>query len=154
MKPKAAQQLPDTLNGIEDRRIGRQIIEAEAGRFLLSPVFVQQGVVVFGIVGDDDNLPSRNAANFLELDQELPEGLGVKVQGLASGEQFAIAQAHGTEVAHTFTGRMMSHNGIFDLRGHPRFAARAVLLKMNLIQSPEIRVRIEAQGLKFFLCSA
>ena len=60
----------------------------------------------------------------------------------------------GTEVSHTFTGRMMSHNGIFDLRGHPRFAARAVLLKMNLIQSPEIRVRIEAQGLKFFLCSA
>ena len=67
-----------------------------------------------------------------------------KVQGLAPGEQFAIAQAHGTEVSHTFTGRMMSHNGIFDLRGDPRFASRAVLLKMNLIQSPEIRVRIEA----------
>ena len=84
VKPKAAQQLPDTLNGIEDGRIGRQIIETEAGRFLLSPVFVQQGVVVFGIVGDDDNLPSRNPADFLELDQELPEGLEFPVRAKCS----------------------------------------------------------------------
>ena len=47
----------------------------EVGFLLGTPVRVQEGMVVFGVVGDDDHPPARRAAAPLQLLEEFPARL-------------------------------------------------------------------------------
>lgn len=56
-------ELPDTLNGIELRTIGREEVESEMARLIFSPLLVKFGMVVPGVISNDDNAPAAAPAD-------------------------------------------------------------------------------------------
>src|SRR5450432_1975773 len=64
--------------GIELWAIGRQEVQAEVAGHFSPPRCVQLGVMVTGIVADEDDLPAGVAAQTLQFAQEGPASLRVK----------------------------------------------------------------------------
>src|SRR5207247_9957848 len=48
--------------------------------------------------------------------EKLPDGLSVESSGLAAEQNFAVAQAHGSEIADALSRWMMIHHGILGLQ--------------------------------------
>ena len=95
-------------------------------------------MVVFGIVRNHDHPPSRSGAGGTKIFQELPTGNSVELTRFPSKEELAVPQTDGAEVAHTPPGGMVKQNGVFAFRRDPHPAARAVLLEVHFVHSPEI----------------
>lgn len=95
-------------------------------------------MVVFGIVANGDYFSVWAGAGRFQLLEKIPEGLGIEFPLFASDDEFAVAQAHRPEVADALTCRMVKANWIVDFWRDPHLATGAILLKMHLVQSPEI----------------
>ena len=144
MDTKPARQFPDALGGVQFRAVGRQEIQAEALGFLLSPVPVQAGVMILGVVGNH-HCPSRPArAGRTELLQELPAGQGVELPGLRPEEEATIAQADRSMVAHALAIGRVKQYRVAGFGRDPHLTARAVLLKMHFVHSPKVNRGVEA----------
>src|SRR5690348_17209350 len=116
----------------------------------LTPRMMKFGVVVFGIIDNDDHAAPALVRPALEQLQESPDRQGIKTVGLAREEEFAVPQAHRAEIAHALAGGMVQQHGVFDFGRYPHAAARAVLLEAHLIHGPELDGGIFGQGVKFF----
>src|SRR5208337_4806578 len=110
-------------------------------------------MVILGIVGDHDNPSGSHGAGAVEGFQKGKEGSAVELVRLAPKEELPVAKPNGTKVAYATAGGMMEQDRILRLRRNPHQAARAMLLKMNLVGCPQVHVRIGHQRLKFFLCA-
>lgn len=117
---------------------------------LLPPRFVQLPVVVFGVVGNDDDAFARASAHVFELFEESPKALAIKDFVLAHSDELAVAQAHRAKVSDAFARGGMAHHWVALFRGDPHLAARAMLLEMNFIQRPQVHGGISGQREKFF----
>jgi len=117
--PKAAQKLPDALDGIEFWAVRRKEQQGKAGLLFEAPLAVQVGMVVFCVVGDDDDAASGPAGDASKLAQIVPAGLGVEVAFRLRGAKLPIADADGPEVADRLAGRRVKANRVLDLRGNP-----------------------------------
>ena len=144
MNTKPTREFPDALRGVQFRTVGRQEVQAETFRFLLSPVAVQSGVVISGVVGNDYHLSSRARAGGTKLFQELPTGQGVELARLRPEEESAVAQADRSIVANALPGGLVKQHGVLGFGRDPHPTARTVLLKMHFVHGPEINRRIDA----------
>jgi hypothetical protein len=70
----------------------------------LTPGQVKLGVVVFGVVGDDDDAATAATAGGFEVEKERGESLAVKDGGLALDDEPTGAQVHRPEVTDALTG--------------------------------------------------
>jgi len=122
MQPQAPDQLPDTLDRIEVRAIRRQEIKLEAADPSGAPVAMELGVVVFGVIGDDQHAAPRSGADALQLLEEVPAGLCVEALALATEDEAPVVQAHGTKVTHTLAPRKMPDYRISNLWRYPHAA--------------------------------
>jgi len=122
VQTQAPDQLPDPLDRIEVRAVRRQEVELEAADPICAPVAMELGVVVFGIVSDDHHAAPRSGADPVQVLEEVPAGLRVEALALAAEDEAAVAQAHGTKVAHTLAPRKMPDHGISNLWRYPHAA--------------------------------
>ncbi len=58
--------------------------------------------------------------------------------GLYAVDKFSIAQPNRPKVADALSGGMVEQDGVFDFWRHPHPATRTVLLKVDVIQCPEV----------------
>ena len=144
MNTKPTREFPDALRRVQLRAVGRQEIQAETLRLLLSPIPVQSGVVIAGVVGNHYHLSIRVSAAGTQLLQEPPAGQGVELARLTPEEESAVAQADRSIVAHALAGGLVKQHGVLGLGRDPHPAARTVLLKMHFVHGPEINRGIEA----------
>ena len=154
MQAQTPCQLPYSLDGIQVGTIGRKEVEFKMARLPEPPSLVEARVVIVGIVRDDHDPASGSTRGLPQLLHKAEECLFVEAIIFPSKNEPAILQTNRAEVAHTVTRRMVQQHRILDLRGHPHSTARAVLLKVNLIECPQIHGRISGQTLEFFYARA
>ena len=87
----------------------------------------------------------------------MPQQLGEKelerygIEYLAHpAHELACAQIDCAKAGHGLAGGRMQQNRVFILRGHPHATARTVLLKVALVQAPQLNVAALGQAAKFF----
>lgn len=78
VQPEFTQELPDALNRVELRAVRRKKEQEEARLLPAAPLGVQNGMVIFGVVDDDNDAPAGAAACPAQLAQECPAGLSIK----------------------------------------------------------------------------
>ena len=149
METKLTRQFPNAFDGIQVGTIGREVVQAEVGGLGLSPGLVHFRLMKPGIVRDDDASVSLSAPPLQEL-QEVPEALPVKSIRFSPINEPPVTQAHRPKISHALARGVVQEDRISILRGHPPPAPGAVLLKMHLIQCPEVHVRCGIHGLEFF----
>ena len=138
VEPEATQELPDPFNGVEFGAV-RGKKEQDEPRFLFEPPrAVEVGVVVFGVVDDDDDTATGAAGDAPKPAEIVPAGLGVEVAFRLGSAELPVTEADSTEVTYRLAGRSVMADRIRYFRGNPHLAAAAVLLEMNLIHRPKI----------------
>ena len=140
----AACELPDALDGVQLRAVGREVIEREAIPVLFPPIPVKAGMMVFRVVSNDHDAALTSGAGGLQVLEELPAGEGVELIRLTPIEKLAVAQADGSVIAHTLAGGRVQQHGVAGFGRNPHATARTVLLKMHFVHSPKVNYGIEA----------
>lgn len=149
--PETPKELPNPFGRIEFGGVRRQEEEGEV-RFLgAAPFGMKEGMMVFGIVDNDDDATTGFGADPAESAQEAPTGLSIKMPlGLGAAE-FPIPESDRSEVADAFSGRRVDEHWVTDLGRYPHPTATSVLLEMDLVHSPQINTWIARQFAEFFL---
>ena len=104
------------------------------------------------MVADGDHATTLHGAGLLKVFQELPETLSVECAGLAAIYQGTVAQPHGAEIADALPGGVVVNDGVFVLGWHSHPAAGPWLLKMYLVQSPQLDTGGSHELSESFLC--
>ena len=73
----SSRKLPDSLDGVEFRTVGREKVEFEMLTMSVDPVFQHDGMMVSRIVGYNDHLSSFAPVPYQLLQKE-SEGIGVE----------------------------------------------------------------------------
>lgn len=154
MQAQTPRQLPYPLDGVQVGAVGRKEVEFKMARLPEPPRPVEACVVVVGIVRDDHDPASRFARGLLQLLHKGEERLFVEAVVFPPKNKPPILQADRAEVTHTVARRMVQQYRILDFRGHPHATARAVLLKVNLIECPQVHGGVSGQTLEFFYARA
>jgi len=103
------------------------------------------------VIDNNDHASPSLATGFAQLLHETPERLAVELFRFPPVAEFAIAQSNSAEVSDSLSCWRMEHNRVPYFRGNPHSAARAVLLEVDLVQSPQIHRGVRRQGQEFFL---
>lgn len=145
MEAQSARQLPDPLDRVQIRAIGRQIAQCELGFLLHPPTGVEFSVMILRIIGNDDDTAPRPAAA-LTLAQKTPSGHSVKAMIFALKEKLSVPQTDRAEIADTLARGVVKHHRVVYFRRNPHAGAGTVLLEVNFINRPQVHARISCQG--------
>ena len=91
MNATSPNQAPDPLYGVQLRTIRRQKIEGKALSLLGTPLLVQLGMMIPGIIRDYHYSAGRFSAVQPEVLEEAQERLGIKAGFLSLEDEFTIA---------------------------------------------------------------
>ena len=105
------------------------------------------GVVVTGVVEDDDHLPAGGAAPQKQAEEPL-ELVGVEDRREGVGE-LAGAQADGAEAGDRLARRRVPRHGVLVLGRHPHAAPAAVPLEVALVLAAQVDVVTRGQETQF-----
>ena len=150
METKLTRQFPKAFDRIQVGTIGREVVQAEVGCLGLSPGLVHFRMVKPGIVRDDDDASASLSAPPLKELQEVPEALPIKSIRFSLINEPPVTQAHRPKISDALARGVVQEDRVSILRGHPHPTPGAVLLKMHLIQCPEVCVRQGVHCLEFF----
>ena len=100
---------------------------------MMSPVFMQAAMMIFGIVHENDNVAARVTAGLAQLLEEVEEGIGVEYAVFPLKDELAVAQPDGAKVSHALASGVMEEHGVFGFRGYPHTASGAMLLEVDFI---------------------
>lgn len=150
MEATTTDQFPNPLDGIELRTVRRQKVQPEAIGDRGPPGFVQDRVVIAGVVADDHHLATGAASDTLKFAQEVPTSLRIEPAFGPRHDQFTVPQAHRAKEADTLARGGMAADRIMNLGRHPKTTARTVLLEMHFIHRPQIDVDASGQLPEFF----
>src|SRR5882724_5715702 len=151
VNPKPTEQFPDAFNGVELRTIGGEKQQREIRFMRLAPRRMEHGVMVPGIVNDDDHTSARPSTDDAQMAEKPPTSLRIEVTRWRQRAQFAISQSYRPEITDAFSGRSVNAYRILNLRRDPHAAATAVLVEVDFIQRPQIHLGIGGQQVEFFL---
>lgn len=146
----APDQFPDALDRVEFGTVRRQKVQPKVILDLLPPRSMQRGVVVAGIVDNHNHLTPTPTSDAFEFSQESPAGLRIKHAFRSRHAEFSVAETDRPEETDALARRRMPADRIEHFGRNPHAAARAVLLEVNLIEGPEIDVRLSGQAPEFF----
>lgn len=107
-------------------------------------------MVIPGVVDDHHHTSAGMAADAAQLLEKAPEGLGVELVLLTPIGELPVAQANGTEVSYRTTRRMVEYHRIFVFGRNPHAAPGPVLLKVDLVHSPQVNRLVLGQQTEFF----
>ncbi len=112
METETAGELPNTFDGIEFRRVRGQIVEREVKGMFFSPVPVNTGMMVFGVIGDYHHAAAGSDAGAAKGSDEREEGGAIELAYLAGKEKLPVAKPHRGRVSHGVPGGSMQQDGI------------------------------------------
>jgi len=107
-------------------------------------------VVVFGIVRNGNHASAASRTGLAKVFKECMECHGVETFLLPLENQFTIAQTNSSKVTHAPTCGVVQQHRVFLLWGHPHHITRSILLKMDLIDCPQIYFWIGYEPSEFF----
>jgi hypothetical protein len=125
-------------------------MQDELRRLLASPIKMELGMVISGIVYNDGHTSTASRTDLPEMFKKRMERHGVELSLLSLENQFPITQSDCPEVSNTLAGRMVPQHRIDILRGHPYPTTGPILLKMNFIGRPQIDFWIGGETSEFF----
>src|SRR6267378_2056366 len=102
VQPQFAQELPDSLDRIELRAVGRKEKQDELGLLLSAPLGMHGGVVIPCVVHDNEHSPTSMPTASAQLAQEGPACLGIKTAFGLGDHQTSVTYPHRAEVADAF----------------------------------------------------
>jgi len=143
-----ASQLPDPLNRIELRTIGRQEVKTQKSPLGPQPGFQGSRMMVSGVIQNNDHFLLRETVT-KKMDQKYLKCLPVKIFPLLS-DQFSVPQTDRPKHPYRLMRWGVPENGVFHLGGNPHHIAGAMLLEMALIQTPKIKVASSQKLTQFF----
>jgi hypothetical protein len=100
-------EFPHSFYGIEIGAVRWKVIKAKLRFMFLTPSAVKFGVVIFGVVGNDDHAAPAIETAALKQTQEVPCGHGIKAVEFARKNEFAIPKSYCAEVANTLARGVM-----------------------------------------------
>ena len=115
------------------------------------PWFVQDSMVIAGVVADDHHFATGAARETLKFPQEVSASLCIEPTFGARHDQFAVPQAHRAKEAEALARGCMAADRVVHLGWHPETTARTVLLKVDFIYGPEINLAVSRQLPEFFM---
>jgi hypothetical protein len=116
----------------------------------VSPIGVELGMVVSGVVCNDNDAPSASRAGLSKVFKKPMERHSVKLFLLSLKNQFSIAQTDRSKIPYTLTSGMVQQYGVPLLRRNPHQTTRPILLKMDFIGRPQVNFRIGDEPSEFF----
>jgi len=117
---------------------------------LSAPVCMEIGMVITGIVGDDDSFAASPSRDPFELPEKLPAGLAIKHALGLRHHQLPVGQAHCPEETDTLARGCVQAHRVLHLWGNPHAATRTMLLEMHFIHRPQIDCGVSGQCAEFF----
>jgi hypothetical protein len=143
-----ASQLPNPLNGIELRTIGRQEVKTQTSPVVPQPGLQGSRMMVSGVIQNNHHFLSRETVT-KKMGQKYLKRLPVKIFPLLR-YQFPVSQTDGPKHPNRLMRWGLPEDGVFQLRGNPHHIPGAMLLEMALIQTPKIKVFSSQKLAKFF----
>lgn len=154
VQTESASQLPKSLDGIKVWAVWWKKIQSKTIPMLLSPFLMKSGVVVAGVVRNDQNTPAAFGTDLPETLQERVEGHPIESLFLTVKDEFAVPQTDSSKVADTAPRGMMKQDRIAFFRRHPHATSRSVLLEVDLVRRPEVDLGISCPVCQFFYMPA
>src|SRR6516225_9817405 len=105
------------LDGIQLRAVRRQIVEHKIGGMFFSPLPMEPGVVVLGIVRDHHHAATAGEAGLVKLFHKFKEGQAVELLLLPAKTKAPIAKSYGGKIPHAVSRRMMPQHRILGSGG-------------------------------------
>src|SRR6266571_6720042 len=106
--------------------------------------------MVFCVVDDHAYAAFFGRTHVVELVEKLMKRFAVELIFLLPIDEETVTQAHCTKVSNAPACRVVQEDGIFGLGRHPHPAARSMLLEVDFIQRPHVRVILPGQDFEFF----
>jgi hypothetical protein len=116
-----------------------------------APVEMEGGVMILGIIHDNNDLAPTTSGEPLESTQKVPTGLSVKAALWLKRDQPTVGDSYRAEIADAFASRRVLAGGITNLRKDPHLATIAVLLEMDFVYLPRLDLISARQALEYFL---
>ena len=113
-----------------------QIVEHKIGGVFFSPLLMEPGVVVLGIVRDHHHAATAGEAGLIKLFHKFKEGRTVELLLLPAKPEAPIAKSYGAKIPHAVSRRMMPQHRILGFWWYPHPAPRTVLLKVHFVEGP------------------
>jgi hypothetical protein len=149
----APDQLPDTLDWVEFGAVGGQKVQTKVICDFLPPSRMQLGMVIAGIVYDDDDLTPGSAAEPFEFAQEIPAGARIEAAFGVRHHQPAVFEANRAKEADAFAGRSMHAERIVHFGRHPQCGSASRAAESAPHPWPRDRRRRFKPGAGVFLCA-
>jgi len=137
---------PDSFDGIQFGRVGRQEDESEPVLVLNEKLLQDSCPVVFGIVQNKIDMASGTAD---KTRKKIAEGLAIERRGLLS-EKSTRFQVQRPEEAHLLPSRGREHARLLPL-GCPHSYQAAVSLEMHFVLAPELDIGVVHPLVELFL---
>ena len=139
---------PDSLDGIQFGRAGRQEDESEPLLVLNEKLLQDSRLVIFGIV---QNKADLTTGALQEIKEEIVKGLAIECSSLL-GEENASFQAQRPEEVH-LPGRGRENTRLLALGG-PHSYQTGVSSEMHLVPAPELNIGVAHPLAELFLNSS
>lgn len=117
---------------------------------MASPIRMELGMVVSGIVRNDNDAPSASRTDLPEVFEKGMERHSVKLFLLSMESQFSVAQTDSSEITHTPPCGMVQQYRVPFLRRNPHQTTGSILLEMDFIGRPHINTMIGDEPSEFF----
>ena len=150
MEAAPAGQLPDSFDRVELRAVGREEVEPELAGVAIPPRKVKSGMMVGGVVRDDDDPTVPTLSPLPELPEEGIAGRCVEGVRFAPIDEAAIAKPDGAIVLDALARRVVKEHRVLHLGRNPHTTSGSVLLEVDLIHGPQVHARVRRQGAQFF----
>ena len=104
VEPQTAQEFPDSFNRIELRTVWWEKLQDEIGFLLVPPGGVEIGMMIPGVVDNENHTAATASADPAKLAEEIPTGLSIKGTFRLGGAKLAISNPDRPKIANRFSG--------------------------------------------------
>lgn len=150
MSSFSPRDLPNPLDGVEFRAVGRHELQRKSLMTVQSPFSMKLSMVVSDVVDDQHNPPSRVRTDLAQVFEEAKECLPVELVCFSAIDELAISDSHCSEISHALSCWMMENNRVFHIFRNPHAASGSMLFESDLVQGPDIDPLILQKSQQFF----
>ena len=150
MSSFSPRDLPNPLDGIEFRAVGRHEFQSKSPMAVQSPFSMKLSMVVSDIVDDQHNPPSRVRADLTQVFEEAKKCLPIELVRFAAINELAIPDSYCSEISYALSCRMVKDDRAFHFFRNPHAAPGSMLFEPDLVQSPDVNLLIFQESQQFF----
>lgn len=150
MSSFSPRDLPNSLDGVEFRAIGRHELQCKSPMAVQPPFSMKLSMVVSDVVDDQYNPPSRVRADLAQVFEEAEKCLPIELVRFSAIDELAIPDSHCSEISYALSCRMVKDDRVFHFFRNPHAAPGSMLFEPDLVQSPYVDLLILQESQQFF----